>query len=93
MEATDIFENILKVIKSSNLNYHLEQTPFAARISLKKTAIKDMSGNPLKLSPPTNLEARGAEIEHLHREISVGREDDARMENLLTDKDYLIEAL
>ena len=52
-----------------------------------------MSGNPLKLSPPTNLEARGAEIEHLHREISVGREDNERMENLRTDKDYLIEAL
>ena len=52
MEASDIFENLLNMIKSSNLNYHMEQSPFSAKISLKKSVIKDRAGIPLKPLPP-----------------------------------------
>ena len=54
MEANNTFESILKLIRSSNLNYHLEQTHFSAQISLKDSVIKDLSGTPL--NPPPNCD-------------------------------------
>ena len=55
MGATEAFENIIHHVKSSNLNYRLEQSPYSAIISLKKTLLKDRSGNILK--PQTSGES------------------------------------
>ena len=55
MEANRIFENVLSLIKSSKLNFHLEQNPFGARISKKKSFVKDKSGTPLKLLSPLTM--------------------------------------
>ena len=52
MSASKTFEVIIDQIKSSNLNFHIQQSPFSAVISLKKTLIKDRSGFTLK--PPTS---------------------------------------
>ena len=41
MSATQTFETLLNQVKSSNLNYHLQQSPFSAFISLKKSFVKD----------------------------------------------------
>ena len=41
------FENIFQTVQSSNLNFLLEMSPFAANISLKKTPVKTKSGIPL----------------------------------------------
>ena len=41
------FENILQTVQSSNLNFLLEMSPFAANISLKTTPVKTKSGIPL----------------------------------------------
>ena len=51
MSASMIFDYLLNSVKSSNLNFHIQQTPFAAVISLKKTLVKDHRGQFLK--PPT----------------------------------------
>jgi hypothetical protein len=47
MIATRTFEDILSQLKSSNLNFHLQQSPFAAQISLKKSLVRDKAGVPL----------------------------------------------
>ena len=52
MAANRIFDNILEQIQSSNLNFHLQVSPFSAVISLKKSLVKDRSGN--FLLPPTS---------------------------------------
>jgi flagellar motility protein MotE (MotC chaperone) len=39
MEANCVFENIISFIKTSNLNYHLEQTHFSAQRD-KNTSLK-----------------------------------------------------
>ena len=58
MESTDIsdsetnltmycdttFNRILEEVKSSKLNFHLQQSPYSAFISLKKSFQKDRSG-------------------------------------------------
>ena len=44
MAACKMFENVLEQVKSSNLNFHLQQSPFSALISLKKSFVKDKSG-------------------------------------------------
>ena len=46
-----MFYKILDQIKSSNLNFQLSLSPFSAQISLKKSLVKDRSGNCL-LPPP-----------------------------------------
>ena len=52
MAASHMFENILDQVKSSNLNFHLQLSPFSAIISLKKSWVKDKTGTSL-LRPPT----------------------------------------
>ena len=52
MAICNTFEYLLNQIKSSNLNYHLQQSPFDAVSSLKKSLIKDKNGNPMMLSLP-----------------------------------------
>ena len=47
MEASASFETLLKHVESQ-LNYKLELSPFSAVISLKKSFIKDKSGNVLQ---------------------------------------------
>ena len=44
MLASNIFHQILNQIQSSNLNFHLQLTPFSAKISLKKSLMRDKSG-------------------------------------------------
>ena len=52
MEASQIYENILNQIQMSSLNFKLELSPFSAVISLKKSFIRDKSGNTLHSSSP-----------------------------------------
>ena len=54
METTKIFENLLQLIKMSNLNFRLEQSPFSATIYLKKSFIKDKYG--ISMIPPQTLD-------------------------------------
>ena len=53
MAAVKTFYRIVQQVQTSNLNYQLHLTPFAANISLKKTTVKDRSGHPLP--PPTQV--------------------------------------
>ena len=50
MSANQTFESVLSTIKCSNLNFHLQQSPFSAVICIKKSLIKDKYGN--HLVPP-----------------------------------------
>ena len=52
MLATKSFNQIIEQIQTSSLNFQIQISPFSAIISLKKSLIKDHSGNPLV---PTNL--------------------------------------
>ena len=45
--ASSTFDNIVRLIQSSNLNFKLQLSPFTANISLKKTPVKDRYGSPL----------------------------------------------
>ena len=47
MEASSVFENLLQKVQKSNLNFRLELSPFSAKISLKKSFIRDKSGIPV----------------------------------------------
>ena len=51
MSTSIMFDHLLNSVKSSNLNFHIQQTHFAAVISIKKTLVKDHHGQFLK--PPT----------------------------------------
>ena len=57
MVATRTFENILHHIQSSNLNFQLQLSPFAATISLTKSLVKYKTGAPLSLTSPCTYNA------------------------------------
>ena len=71
MAASAMFESIIDQVRSSNLNFQIQMTPFSANIVIKKTLIRDYSGLPL--IPPTcknyykeekeNYETNAAEME------------------------------
>ena len=44
MAASKAFDKIIDCVKSSNLNFCLQLSPFSATISVKKTLIKDKAG-------------------------------------------------
>ena len=50
MAASKVFDKILDDVKTSNLNFCLQLSPFSANISLKKTLVKDKTGS--YLYPP-----------------------------------------
>jgi hypothetical protein len=60
MAASRTFDSILEKIQRSNLNFQLQISPFSAVISLKKSLVKDKSGNTLlPPSPPPTVASPG----------------------------------
>ena len=55
MAAGAVFESILQQIQSSNLNFKITLSPFAAEISLKKTPVKYRNGVPSPFTQPPFL--------------------------------------
>ena len=54
MLASTVFYKIIGQIQSSNLNFQLHLSPFSAKISLKKSWVRDRTGAPLL--PPDRVE-------------------------------------
>ena len=54
MHASTVFFKIIDQIQSSNLNFQLQISPFSAKISLKKSWVRDRTGAPLL--PPDRVE-------------------------------------
>ena len=52
MAVNNTFSSIVNEIQLSYLNFCIQMTPFAAYITLKKSAQKDLSGNQVLPSPP-----------------------------------------
>ena len=44
MIASKLFDKIVNDVKNSGLNFRLELTPFGAKISLKKTTLRNKDG-------------------------------------------------
>ena len=44
MAACEAFETVLNCVKTSNLNFCIQLSPFSANISVKKTLVKDKAG-------------------------------------------------
>ena len=72
MAAANQFENLLRQVQSSNLNFRIELSPFSAVITLKKSLIKNKTGN--FLLPPVSdfqqLQQARLEQNHLVQKIS-----------------------
>ena len=88
MVATNSFNNILHVIQSSCLNYHIEVSPFSAVISLKKSVAKDKSGVPL--IDNYNTSDRSSAIEE---ELVILRKKHGQILNKLEEAKSTISAL
>ena len=47
MDANHVADLIVSSVKKSNLNFHIQESPFSLLINLRKTFIKNKNGNPL----------------------------------------------
>ena len=69
MLASDAFETLIDQIRNSNLNFHLQMSPFSAQISLRKSLVTDKTGVPRL--PPTNIHpANGSSNVNLGSDIT-----------------------
>ena len=84
MLTTNAFDNIINEIRSSNLNFQLQISPFSAQISLKRSLIKDKSGilitTPRSTNSPT-MKIPTSENLQLEEKLSRALDDanDSRM--------------
>ena len=70
MIASNLFDKLINDVRSSGLNFRLELTPFGAKISLKKSLIKNMEGNVVIPEPPhSSLEALSNKNNFLENQI------------------------
>ena len=63
MVANKTFDTILEQVRTSNLNFHLQISPFSALISLKKSPVKDKSGTPILPQVPPSSFSRTSEAD------------------------------
>ena len=71
MAASKAFDYIIECVKSSNLNFCVQLSPFSANISIKKTLVKDKSGDYLKpqVPDPYLLKKHVIEITDLSKKV------------------------
>ena len=87
MVANENFENILRLIGNSCLNYRMEVSPFSAVISLRKTIIKDKTG--LYITPQFCKDEKSdlrCEIRTLEKKLN-------RLQHMINDRDDTIQKL
>ena len=63
MVASKTFDDILDKIKNSNLNFHLQLSPFSAVISLKKSLVCDKLGLPFLVNSSSHVPEHKALLE------------------------------
>ena len=68
MDAEIVFENLLQQVKSSKLNFKLEQSPYSAFISLKKSFLTDRNGIQINLQNSDYLDNQLIHYENLRLE-------------------------
>ena len=76
--ADVIYDDILNQVRNSGLNYQIKVSPFSAAIYLKKSIVKDRSGNfllpkPPKISTIKNYDNLVSKNEELERELQTLR--------------------
>ena len=92
--ATETFQNVLRLIQTSGLNYKMNISPFSATIFIKNSLLKDKNGNPL-ISPLVNDIQIKSENDELARIIrnqeNVIASRQAKLENALSDCENIYE--
>ena len=80
MIASKTFEHIHEQIKSSNLNFHIQLSPFSAQISLKKSLVKDRSGfpqTPAKASAFLSPQNENDIVAHTRKNLELGSQPES----------------
>ena len=89
MSASLAFNGIIQQVKMSNLNYHLQESPFSAIISLKKSFITNKYGQVIFQSstdPSTNYYKENVAYEELQLKIKQLESDLALVTEKLQNK-------
>ena len=89
MAAGAVFESILQQIQSSNLNFKLQLSPFAAEISLKKTPVKNRNGVPYPLPNPLSC-TDPVHAKNENTAILTAENNELRNELIKVKQDYAI---
>ena len=97
MLAKNAFDEILEMIKTSNLNFQMNLSPFSASISLKKSLIRGKFGIVLALTPVNPASQKEFSIYYENAELVKKNEHLSQkileIENFVTSKTQTIQVL
>ena len=79
MDANKRLKIILEQVKSSNLNFHLQQSPFSAIISIKASFVRNKEG--VSLKPNTCLLEPKEDCEKLEKKILLLKKETVSIQN------------
>ena len=63
MDARIAADNIIASVKKSNLNFHIQESPFSVQINIRKTYIRNKNGDEIKPSNDDFAVAHGTYVE------------------------------
>ena len=87
MDARIAADDILASVKKSNLNFHIQESPFSVQINIRKTYIRNKNGDEIK---PSNDDFAVAHRTYIEMEVKLS---DLRKENaLLTNSLSILES-
>ena len=92
MNANRIFNDLLKCIENSNLNYSLIKTPFSATINLKSSFIKRF-GNSGENKVNSEPKLKSVNEENLEAEIMKLKENVKKLEKEVSEQNAYIDTL
>ena len=81
MLASRTFDKILQEIRSSNLNFQLQESPFSAQISLKKSLVKERNGSIRPHPTVSSMSCKDLKIEALETRANNLEEDLKSIQN------------
>ena len=82
MHASNTFDRLLQEIRSSNLNFQLQESPFSAQISIKKSLVKEKNGS---FRHPPVISCKDAKIKALETRANYLEKE---LESILHIPDY-----
>ena len=86
MDSVTVFNNLLKTIETSNLNYCMNKTPYSARISIKSTFVNRLGNLKIEKSDQLKSNSQEEKIIRLQSELLNLRQENIELNDILNEE-------
>ena len=85
MAANATFQQLVHKLYSSNLHFHLSETPFSAQILIRKRFLRDKGGPSSFLSVSEDVSKLNEQVLDLQKQVKKSRDNNDILENKLVE--------